>query len=326
MAEYKVTFSFDAHTQPAWERHIVRTNSDVEQKDLLTFAYVRTGCEQTNVCNCQRRRESMWYDNKFWQRVCQRTNHSTPSKTVSCCVQTKHEFAEHVWRNAFGDHWHAGNELFWGEAQYATRIDTVDQWKHAVLAQPLPLVFYLREKPPKQNPRPESATVATQPDVVPTLLRTVANSLSGLLGSPETKLEDEPQQNKKKKRNPFNRGVTLWCGTCRKRKIKVQREAHAESAWDFYPRDALEHWFVDNPQLNYNTDRKLYHMCGHCRKIKKGKVRLPEFAHEPDLVECDRCGCLGPEAQGKWNTNYGHVEFGPWTLCWDCNGLLHYNK
>lgn len=150
LVERTVTFSQHERSQPAWERHVVSTYSDgqiVEQKDLRTFTYHKkiAGGEHTDVCNCDRR--TQWFNGNQWQMTCQRQGrHLTPVITKSVLVTTKQEFADHVGGAAIRDVVGSDHELFWGEDKN-TQITMVNEWKFAVLAQELPLVFYIRPKP-----------------------------------------------------------------------------------------------------------------------------------------------------------------------------------
>lgn len=156
LVERKITFSFNDRSKPAWERHVVNTYSNgqiVEQKDLKKFTFQKkTLGKPVNYCNCNLR--TAWFQGRPWKMSCQREgNHRTSSTKSTNPVQTKQQLAKHVWMDAFEDHWFQNEELFWGEDKNI-KVDTKEAWQFAVLAQELPLVFYIR---PKQQRRRKTA-------------------------------------------------------------------------------------------------------------------------------------------------------------------------
>lgn len=154
LVERSVTFSQHERSQPAWERHIVSTYSDgqiVEQKDLRTFTFRKkiAGGEPTDVCNCDY--QTAWFDGNMWQLTCRKRQHLTPIEFKSLLVQTKQEFADHVHGEAIDDYVGKDEEIFWGPNK-SIKVFTMSEWRFAILAQDLPLVFYVRPKPkPKQS-------------------------------------------------------------------------------------------------------------------------------------------------------------------------------
>lgn len=80
----------------------------------------------------------------------------------------------------------------------------------------------------------------------------------------------------------------------------------------------LDGWFYD--YLFWRNDERFYEkqadLCPRCR----GDALPP--------AQCERCFVHGHWKKDKWSTNNGHIDcyHCEMVLCYDCHGLLHYNK
>lgn len=101
---------------------------------------------------------------------------------------------------------------------------------------------------------------------------------------------------------------------CRQCKTPLTRETNTTN------------WFMDIPKdkedLEGRSDKKVAHCCDNCRKNNSIKTMF----YGP--VRCERCFINGEWGHGKWNLNEGHIYSyaRDMILCYDCHGILYYNK
>jgi hypothetical protein len=70
-------------------------------------------------------------------------------------------------------------------------------------------------------------------------------------------------------------------------------------------------------------NKRLFHMCGDCRE----KNEPPHRWYNEVCNICTRCSKSTDCGIGKWNLNKGHIHCCTCgNLCYDCHGLVHYNK
>lgn len=95
--------------------------------------------------------------------------------------------------------------------------------------------------------------------------------------------------------------LKISCYSCKK---KILSQLAKESGW-----------FIDEGiEKHYPT---YFHLCMECMKydvINTGKY------------VCDRCGIRGNWANDKWNENMGISYTPQGDMCYECKGLLYYNK
>lgn len=83
-------------------------------------------------------------------------------------------------------------------------------------------------------------------------------------------------------------------------------------------------WFIDDGTAmdeRSDNNKRLFHLCGDCR-VKNGYNYTSSRCNI-----CSRCWKHSKCGIGKWNENRGHVHCHMCgNLCYNCHGLLHYNK
>ena len=99
-----------------------------------------------------------------------------------------------------------------------------------------------------------------------------------------------------------------------------------------------EDWFIDDGAgMNDRSskNKRLFHMCYNCRYKNKLDSKSPAIGSCSSLLLdrpmscrcCDRCWKDTPCGVGKWNENRGHIHCCTCgNVCYECHGLLHYNK